>query len=80
MAEAKFNKGSEEWMMFTDFWQLCQRFWYIEPDNESYWEELVQAVKDFPMKYGEDKFAVALSLAFVNTQQAKYKQAKGRKE
>ena len=66
MAAVKFGKGSEEWMMFTDFWQLCQ--------------DLVEAVIDFPKKHGNDKFAIALALAFVNTQSDKHKQYKSRKE
>ena len=25
MSAVKFSKGSEEWMMFTDFWQLIRK-------------------------------------------------------
>jgi hypothetical protein len=37
MAAKKFLKGSEEWMMFMDFWKLCQDFWEPE-DNQDYWQ------------------------------------------
>lgn len=80
MAAVKFGKGSEEWMMFTDFWQLCQKYWEIETDNDKYWEDLVEEVISFPQKHGNDKFAIALALAFVNTQSDKHKQYKSRKE
>lgn len=34
MSAVKFSKGSEEWMMFTDFWQLCQKHWEVELTDE----------------------------------------------
>lgn len=80
MAAVKFGRESREWYMFQDFWQLCQKYWEIEPDNDKYWEDLVEAVIDFPKKHGNDKFAIALALAFVNTQSDKHKQYKSRKE
>lgn len=80
MAEVKFTKGSEEWMMFTDFWQLCQKYWQIELENEQYWEDMVKDSIAFPERYGNDKFAIALALAFINTQSEKQKQAVEGKE
>lgn len=41
MAAKRFEKGSEEWNMFMDFWKLCQKYW--EPDEtEEYWESLAK--------------------------------------
>ena len=50
MASKKFNKGSEEWMMFTDFWNLCQKYWVVE-DSDEYWESVISSANDFYKKY-----------------------------
>ena len=59
MASAKFNKGSEEWMMFTDFWNLCQKYWIVENTDE-YWDSLVDCTNE-------------LSMALLNSQDKKSK-------
>ncbi len=64
MAEVKFLKGSEEWMLFMDYWRLCQKYWEPE-DNDDYWYSLIDAVKGFHKKYGTD-FSLALSKCLVN--------------
>lgn len=80
MAEVKFNKGSEEWMMFTDYWQLCQKYWEVEEDNDKYWEDLTKEVINFPERHGGDKFAVALALAFIDSQMKKQEELKERRQ
>lgn len=50
MAAQKFEKDSEEWKMFMDFWQLCQRYWM--PDaTEEYWQALTDDTKEFYRKH-----------------------------
>lgn len=39
MAEQRFAEGTEERVMFNDFWKLCQRFW-IPEDTDEYWKKL----------------------------------------
>ena len=34
MASVKFSKGSEEWQMFIDYWNLCQKHWQVESTDE----------------------------------------------
>ena len=63
MAEKKFSKGSEEWIMFQDFWRLCQMVW-IPEDSDEYWEKTVDMVENFVDKYHND-FAKALGLALI---------------
>jgi hypothetical protein len=46
MASVKFDKGSEKWMMFMDFWKLCQKHWEPE-DNDEYWDNLINDCDDF---------------------------------
>lgn len=58
MASVKFEKDSEEWQMFTDFWALCQKYWEIE-DSDEYWEQSINAADDFCKKYnGKNGFFV----------------------
>lgn len=64
MASKKFNKGSEEWIMFMDFWNLCQEYWEIE-DTDEYWENLVKNADIFYRKHNH-RFARELAIAFVN--------------
>ena len=49
--EKQFQKGTEEFLMFADFYELCKRFW-IPEDTEEYWEALVSASQKFSEKYG----------------------------
>lgn len=73
MAGVKFLKGSEEWQMFMDYWNLCQKFWSIE-DNDEYWDNLAMEIDAFAKKYNKDLFAVNIAMAFLNTQDARYKE------
>lgn len=65
MASKKFNKGSEEWMMFTDFWNLCQKYWIVEGSDE-YWESVIRSANDFQKKYNHILLSRRLALAFVD--------------
>ena len=50
MASVKFEKSSSEWLMFRDYWNLCQEYW--EPDmDDRYWEELIHKADEFCTKY-----------------------------
>ena len=64
MASAKFGKGSEEWMLFMDFWNYCQKYWIPEKEDE-YWEELINAGDAFCKKYGNSIFSRKLIMAFI---------------
>ena len=76
MAEKKFEKGSEEWQMFMDYWALCQKYW--EPDDSDvYWENLIKDTDGFYKKYNTD-FARSLSMALVNESERKSKSGKSK--
>lgn len=68
MASKRFEKCSEEWKMFTDFWKICQQFWEPE-DNDEYWEKVIEATGEFHKKYkaNNEIFAKEIALAFVDT-------------
>ena len=63
MASVKFQKGSEEWMMFMEFWGLCQKYW-IPEQNDEWWDEALREMDLFAKKYGSTvcvrKFCMAL--------------------
>ena len=62
--EKKFAKGSSEWMMFMDYWALCQKYWDTD-DNDDYWESVVKETDVFYRKYNSE-FAKSLALTLVN--------------
>lgn len=67
----KFEKGSEEWQMFMDYWELCQKFWEPE-DTDIFWKSVIDEINAFCKKYGTD-FSRKLALALVNELEAKAK-------
>ena len=72
--EKKFAKGSSEWMMFMDYWALCQKYW--EPDdNDYYWESVVKETDVFYRKYNSE-FAKSLALTLVNELERKSRSRK----
>ncbi|MCI8535504.1 MAG: hypothetical protein HFG68_08010 [Hungatella sp.] len=50
MASVRFQKGSKEWNMFRDYWNLCQKFW-IPEDSEEYWNLVLKESIEFKKKY-----------------------------
>lgn len=62
--EQKFDKQSKEWVMFTDFWKLCQKVW-IPDDSDSYWEEVIDLADEFIKKH-PSRFARRLANALLD--------------
>lgn len=46
----KFEKGSLERDMFGEVWDIAQRYW-IPEDDENYWNALIKETDDFNAKY-----------------------------
>ena len=63
MAKADFKRGTEEFMMFGDFYNLFKEFWFPE-DTDEYWEELIEESEKFYKKYGS-VYAKHLALAIL---------------
>ena len=61
MASVKFQKGSEEWMMFMEFWGLCQKYW-IPEQNDEWWDEALREMDLFAKKYGSTVFVRKLCM------------------
>lgn len=74
MASKKFDKGSEEWEMFSSFWKICQRFWEPE-DNDEYWDQVTKSIDEFCEKHKKDNeiFAKEITFALAATLDKKYK-------
>lgn len=73
MAEQRFVKGTEEYVMFNDFWKLCQSFWI--PENlDEYWQKLHDAANEFGVTHG--MFAKKLALAYISEMERKMKENK----
>ena len=56
--ERQFGKQSCEWLMFKDFWDLCQKVWVPE-DTDEYWENTTKLADEFIDKH-KSKFARSL--------------------
>ena len=39
--KVKFEKGSREWQLFMGLWDLCQKYWKVEPDNDDFWNAFI---------------------------------------
>ena len=63
--EKKFAKGSSEWMMFMDYWALCQKYWKPEKTDE-WWDEVIREIDVFAKKYGSTVFVRGLCMALIN--------------
>lgn len=75
MAEVKFGKGSEEWQMFVDYWNLCQKHWQVENTDE-YWENLIDDCNEFCEKYKDYKLAREIAFGFCNAQEKNLKESR----
>lgn len=52
MAYKKFNKDTQEFQMFQEFWSIFQNFGQVE-NTEKYWNDFVDNARRFAEKYGD---------------------------
>ena len=64
MAVKAFEKGSQEWMMFAEYWELCRKHWTIK-DNDEYWDAVIRDIAVFSKKYQKEPLARKIALAFL---------------
>lgn len=72
MSAVKFQKGQEEWLMFMDYWNLCQKYWNVEKEDK-YWETFMKDMDMFYNKYRHIELSKHIALAFINTQEEKHR-------
>lgn len=65
------EKGTEEWMMFGEYFNLCKKYWQVNTTDE-YWDALITDSNNFADKY---KFPLATKLvfAFLEAQESRLK-------
>lgn len=44
------EKGTEEYMLFMDFWNICKKYWILN-DTDEWWESVINDVNTFADKY-----------------------------
>lgn len=76
MAKKEFLKGSEEWLMFRDYYQLAKKFW-IPEESDEYWEQVVKESCQFAKMYEDLGLSVKLCLAFIEYLETKHKEPEG---
>lgn len=72
MAEIKFQKGSEEWLMFQSYYQIIQKY-YIPESNDNYWDAIFEEIDKFCKKYQQVPLARNIGMAFLKTMEEESK-------
>lgn len=50
--EQEFKKGSLERAFFSEFYELCEKYWVPE-DNDNYWKSMIRDTEALNEKYKE---------------------------
>lgn len=66
------EKGTEEFVMFGDFFNICKKYWDVKNTDE-YWENLISELGKFIENYKEIELSREIALAFSNAQERKGK-------
>lgn len=74
-----FEKGSDEFNMFSEFWALCKNYWLLIDDDE-WWDEVTSKLNEFCKSHGNDYFARDLSMALLNRLERQQKEQRGQKQ
>ena len=75
------EKGSKDWEMFADYFNLCRKFWDVPEKDDSYYDALMEEAKQFQQKYESgDGFARSLHDALVDRVQKVWRERYGTKE
>lgn len=69
------EKGTEEWQMFGEYFNLCKKFWNVSADDE-YWDMLIYVTNEFHKKYKDIPLSKELVLGFVNAQEKRAKESR----
>jgi hypothetical protein len=75
MASERFEKTSPEWMMFQDYWKLCQKYW-IADGSDKYWEQLIRETNEFCEKYKNIRLSREIGTGLISSKEYEYKNAK----
>ena len=71
MGRVKLQKGSEEFELFQDYWNLLQEYWGVE-ENDAYWQKAIADNDAFYQKY-KTPFARDLAVAYMTELERRFK-------
>ena len=64
------EKGTEEWMFWSDFFQFCKKYWDVREDDE-YWLMITQDADKLYRKHNS-YLSKKFILTFLDVQSKKY--------
>ena len=64
------EKGTEEWMFWSEFFQFCKKYWDVREDDE-YWSMIIQDADKLYRKYNS-YLSKKFIIAFLDVQSKKY--------
>lgn len=64
------EKGTEEWMFWSEFFQFAKKYWDVKNDDE-YWQLLIRDADRLYKKY-KSYLSKKFILAFLDIQSRKY--------
>ena len=73
--KVKFEKGSEQWQLFVDYYKFIQDYGAPE-DSDDWWQELFTKSTELCYKYGNQQYIRDLVMAHVNELERKAKEKK----
>lgn len=76
MARIEFDKDSEEFRTFTEFWAIFKEYGQPE-DNDDYWDSLMKALNVFHIKHNKSLLAYEISMMLATYLEKKFKKEKG---
>ena len=62
-----FEKGTDEYMLFNDFWNICKKYWVLN-DTDEWWDAAINDVNAFCTKYKDTKnrtFALKAGMSLI---------------
>ena len=72
------EKGTEEWIMFGDFFNLCKKYWNPN-DSDEYWSDILIDSQLFYDKFKSYPMAKHMANALWNAQRDKLKEINSNK-
>ena len=77
MASRKFEKGSESWKLFQDYWKFVQDY-AIPEEKDEFWNEVISAGDVLCQKYGNRQYCKDLVMAHINELEGKIRVGTGK--
>lgn len=65
MASKKYEQDSPERLFMAELYSFTEKFFYPEPENEKYWEQLVAEAIRITDQYASVRFAPMMIMDFI---------------